>query len=79
MLWSLHRSGRQRRAKLLQAIFITRLHTKKENATPELGVNLVILQTTQFEEELQFRKQREESVTRTNSSQCFFKGENVRG
>lgn len=48
---------------MLQDIFITRLHTKKENATLELGVNLVILQTTQFEEELQFRKQREESVT----------------
>lgn len=47
---------------------MTRLYTGNENVTPERSVNLVTLQTTPIEKELQVKKTREEAVTAANSS-----------
>lgn len=43
-------------------------YTGNENVTPEQNANLVTLQTTPIEEELQVKKEREEPVSKAKSS-----------
>lgn len=45
-----------------------RFYTGNENVTPEQNANLVTLQTTPIEKELQVIKEKEELVSRANSS-----------
>lgn len=45
-----------------------RFYTGNENVTSEQNANLVTLQTTPIEKELQVKKQKEEPVSSANSS-----------